>query len=214
MENEMAKDPSEHVAGYLAAGAACAAVLVLLTLVSVSPTWASEVTYRVVGVAANDVLNVRDRPGVPGSRIVGVLAPGATGIVWDGQQGRSADGGLWWRILHPNIPQGGWVNERFLAEEARAPVHAEEPPGSLFKDHTAHERPYRVVGVASNDVLNIRSGPGTSHGIVGTAAPGTGNIWITGRIRMLPSGSVWVELRDSRLPGGVGWVNGRFLAPH
>ncbi|MGY6708226.1 MAG: hypothetical protein ACXIVF_07850 [Rhizobiaceae bacterium] len=193
--------------------AGCAVALMALMLMAASSATASEVTYRVVGVASNDVLNVRDRAGVSGSRIVGVLAPGTSGVVWDGQQHTSPDGGLWWRILHPNVPQGGWVNSRFLAEMAPAPVQATEPPGSQFKDHTAHERPYRVVGVASNDVLNIRSGPGTSHRIVGTAAPGSGDIWITGRIDTLPSGAVWVELSDSRLPGGVGWVNGRFLQP-
>lgn len=210
----MASHSSESTIGISAIGAACAAALALWLLASASLAWGSEVTYRVVGVAGNDVLNVRDRPGVPGSRIVGVLPPGSTGIVWSGQQGRSADGASWWRILHPNVPQGGWVNARFLTEEPHLPAQAQEPPGSLFKDHTAHERPYRVVGVASNDVLSIRSGAGTSHGIVGTAAPGATGIWITGRIQTLPSGAVWVQLRDSRLPGGVGWVNGRFLAPH
>ncbi len=175
---------------------------------------ASEVTYRVVNVAANDVLNVRDRVGVRGSRIVGALRPGTGGIVWTGQQGRSDDGGLWYRIVHPDVPQGGWVNARFLREEARAfpvpPIKA-EPPGSLFKDHTAHEHRYRVVGVAANDVLNIRRGAGVSHAIVGILPPDARNVAITGRIRTLDSGAVWVELRGAGLPDGVGWVNGRFL---
>lgn len=173
---------------------------------------ASEVTYRVVNVASNDVLNVRDRVGVQGSRIVGVLPPGTGGIVWTGQQGRSGDGGVWYQVIHPQVPAGGWVNSRFLNEEASAaPTATAEPPGSLFKDHTAHQHPYKVVGVAPNDVLNIRSGAGAAYGIIGVFPPVARDIRITGRIRTLNSGAVWVEVRSPALPNGVGWVNGRFL---
>lgn len=194
-----------------------ALLLVLFALIAPQGAAASEFTYRVVGVASNDVLNVRDRVGVPGSTIVGILPPGTRGIVWTGQQGRAGDGGLWKRVIHPNIPAGGWVNARFLQmETAAAPVQpapAPEGPASKFKDHTAHERPWRVVGVAANDVLNIRSGPGVSNAIVGVFQPGARGVRITGRIRTLQSGAVWAEVRGSGLPGGTGWVNGRFIDP-
>lgn len=187
-----------------------------LLAVGLSVAKASEVTYRVDNVAADDVLNVRDRVGVPGSRIVGILPPGTGGIVWTGPQGRSRDGGLWYHISHPRIPSGGWVNARFLREEERSfavPTSRGElePPGSLFMDHTAHQHMYRVVGVAANDALNIRSGAGVSHGIVGIFPPNARDVQITGRIRTLNSGAVWVEVRSNMLPGGVGWVNGQFL---
>jgi len=187
-------------------------VMGALFLATLNFAQASEVTYRVVNVAANDVLNVRDRAGVSGSRIVGVLPPGTDGVVWTGQQGRSGDGGLWYRVIHPRIPAGGWVNARFLAEEASvAPPASAEPPGSLFKDHTAPNLDYKVVGVAANDVLNIRSGAGVAHGIIGMFPPDARHVRITGRINTLPSGAVWVEVRSATLPNGVGWVNGRFL---
>jgi len=186
-------------------------LLILPLVLTLSPTaQASEVTYRVVDVAANDVLNVRDRAGVSGSTIVGILPPGTGGIVWTGQQARAGDGGLWYRVVHPNVPAGGWVNARFLQEET---VAAAEPPGSQFKDHTAHERPWRVVGVAADDVLNIRSGAGVQHGIIGSFPPNAQNVRITGRIQRLASGAVWAEIRAATLPGGTGWVNGRFLQP-
>ncbi len=193
----------------IAASLLALSVFVFATL---SAAQASEVTYRVVNVASDDVLNVRDRVGVSGSRIVGILPPGTGGIVWTGQQGRSADGGTWYQISHPRIPPGGWVNARFLAEEApAAPQAGAEPPGSLFKDHTAHENYYRVVGVAPDDVLNIRSAAGVAHGIVGIFPPDARHVRITGRIRTLSSGAVWVEVRAATLPDGVGWVNGRYL---
>lgn len=195
----------------LAAAIAALALMLLIPLASA----ASEVTYRVSGVASNDVLNVRDRPGVPGSRIVGILPPGERGVVWDGQSRRAGDGGTWWRIFHPRVPDGGWVNARFLTEEASdaTPV-TPEVPDSPFMDHTAHERLYRVTGVAANDVLNIRSGPGASNPIVGIFPPQQRGVEITGRIRTLPSGAIWVEVIGANLRGGTGWVNGRYLTPH
>ncbi|MCC5976781.1 MAG: SH3 domain-containing protein [Salinarimonas sp.] len=187
-------------------------MLVALFLAPFSVAQASEVTYRVVNVAANDVLNVRDRVGTSGSRVVGGLPPGTGGIVWTGQQGRAGDGGLWYRIVHPRIPAGGWVNAHFLAEEMQAaPPASAEPPGSIFKDHTAQNHDYRVVGVAANDVLNIRSGPGVSHGVIGRFQPNARHVRITGRIQTLSGGAVWVQVRSATLPNGVGWVNGRFL---
>lgn len=196
--------------GALAAALAALALMLFLPLAA----GASEVTYRVTGVASNDVLNVRDRPGVPGSRIIGILPPGTGGVVWSGQARRAADSGLWWRILHPRVPDGGWVNARFLTEEGgHAAPGVPEDPDNPFMDHTAHERPYRVTGVASNDVLNIRAGPGVRHRIVGAFAPHGRNIWVTGRGHTLPSGAYWVEVILDDAAGEIGWVNSRFLTP-
>lgn len=192
---------------------AALALLVPLWAAGAQTAGASEATYRVVNVASHDVLNVRDRIGVPGSTIIGILPPGTGGIVWTGQQGRAGDGALWYRVIHPRVPEGGWVNARFLRMESPATGGGAEPPGSQFKDHTAHTRPWRVVGVAADDVLNIRAGPGVSNPIVGSFPPNARNIRITGRIRTLPSGAVWAQVRGAGLPGGTGWVNGRFLQP-
>jgi hypothetical protein len=68
---------------------------------------------------------------------------------------------------------------------------------------------YRVVGVASGDVLNVRQRPGASHPIVGTLPP-------DGFVRL----SSWPSMVDGTLWYGVmlddgtqGFVNGAFLAP-
>ncbi|NND01739.1 MAG: hypothetical protein HKN91_03045 [Acidimicrobiia bacterium] len=67
---------------------------------------------------------------------------------------------------------------------------------------------YRVVGVAGDDVLNVRSGPGIANEIVAMyghdyeAVLTTGNGWTT------PNGSDWVEVTDAQFKG---WVNKRFL---
>ena len=58
-----------------------------------------------------------------------------------------------------------------------------------------------VTGVARNDVLNIRNGPGGSFNIVGSIRPGEGGV-VTGR----RSGSwIWVDY------GRGGYVHSRYL---
>lgn len=66
----------------------------------------------------------------------------------------------------------------------------------------------RVAGVASNDVLNVRSGPGTGYGIVGALANGD-------RVRNLRCHTVgsarWCEIEIMTDMRERGWVNGRYL---
>jgi uncharacterized protein YraI len=66
-----------------------------------------------------------------------------------------------------------------------------------------------VTGVASNDVLNVRSGPGTNYGIVG--ALGNGD-----RVRNLRCQTVgsarWCEIEMMTDMRERGWVNGRYLS--
>lgn len=66
---------------------------------------------------------------------------------------------------------------------------------------------YAVVFVEPDDVLNVRSGPGVSFGIVGTIPPNASNVQITGSGRVV-AGSTWVPVQRGGLSG---WVNSRFL---
>jgi uncharacterized membrane protein len=78
-------------------------------------------THRVVGVAADDVLNVREQPD-PRARRIGALQPGASGVVVTGVQQR-VGGQRWWEVVHGEAGRGaGWVNARFLAPEDVAPA--------------------------------------------------------------------------------------------
>jgi hypothetical protein len=66
---------------------------------------------------------------------------------------------------------------------------------------------YRVVNVASNDVLNVRSAAGADNRIVGTIpANGTG-IRITGA-SVQAGGGVWVPIQYQEISG---WVNSKYL---
>ena len=66
----------------------------------------------VVGVAADDVLNVRHRPGV-GQPVLTTLAPGETGIFFAGRA-RRIGGSIWYEIWIGR--QRGWANSRYLVE--------------------------------------------------------------------------------------------------
>lgn len=65
-----------------------------------------------------------------------------------------------------------------------------------------------VVGVRFDDVLNVRSGPGTSFDIIETLAPTSTEAVSLGEGRLLP-GSIWWKVDVN---GTVGWASASFLA--
>ncbi len=64
-----------------------------------------------------------------------------------------------------------------------------------------------VVGVAADDGLNVRAGPGTDEPVLFQLAP-LGVATATGSARLLPE-SIWYEVDG---PEGVGWVSAAFVA--
>lgn len=90
--------------------------------------------YQVTGVAPDDMLNVRDRPGVPGSTIIGRLAPDARDVERSGGV-QDVGGRDWWHIRHPSLPaDGGWVNSRFLAAQGDVAGTAPDGPRKPFTE--------------------------------------------------------------------------------
>ena len=92
------------------------------------------------------------------------------------------------------------------------PVTAGDAPRWLQADlpaltgvPAAHQS--RVVLVADDDNLNVRSGPGVDNPVFGMLAPGT-IVRTTGNSTPVGS-SRWVEVST---PAGFGWVNERYLA--
>jgi len=65
-----------------------------------------------------------------------------------------------------------------------------------------------VVGVAADDVLNVRLGPGTTFDVVTTLAPLAEGIVAAGENRQLDSGAVWARVEAD---GTDGWANSAFL---
>lgn len=65
-----------------------------------------------------------------------------------------------------------------------------------------------VVAVASNDVLNLRSGPGTDNPVLLQLPATKDNLIATGQNRLL-SQSIWYQVTVDGVPG---WVSARFVA--
>jgi hypothetical protein len=64
-----------------------------------------------------------------------------------------------------------------------------------------------VVGVAHDDVLNVREGPGIIYDVTRALGATTSHIPVTGEARLLPT-SVWYEVTTA---GETGWVSGAFI---
>ncbi len=67
---------------------------------------------------------------------------------------------------------------------------------------------YRVMFVAQDDTLNIRSAPGASNTVVGMLPPDAQGLRITG-VKQMVGRTAWYPIAYAELRG---WVSGRFLA--
>jgi uncharacterized membrane protein len=88
-------------------------LLILAGAVSAFPAFA-QVTYSVTGIAADDVLNIRERPSASSPKI-GEYGPSDSGIVIYRRSGN-------WALVGRSTPGAaeGWVNSRFLTRVVAA----------------------------------------------------------------------------------------------
>lgn len=112
---------------------------------SLLPTYTDPTYHRVTGVAANDVLNIRQEP-TAASPIVGTLAPGAAPVeVISTRNG-------WGQVI---VREGnGWVSLRFLAEEKMTRVGASRIPAALVCVGT---EPFWSLRLAEGDTATFRT---------------------------------------------------------
>ena len=139
--------------------------------------------YRVAGVAVWDKLNMRAGPATS-YRVVGRIPHDGRGI-----ENLGGTVGRWHQVRYQGTV--GWAHAGYLAEDA----HDNAWPAPRF----------RVVGVAWNDVLNVRAGPNATTAVVGALAPGT-----TGVARAGGCVGAWCLIQHGATSG---WVNMRFLTP-
>ncbi|MBX9589417.1 MAG: SH3 domain-containing protein [Hyphomonadaceae bacterium] len=84
------------------------------------------------------------------------------------------------------------------AKSHEASNHAPNPAGAARR-----AQPFRVAGVASHDVLNVRDGPAADYTVIGAILPDAAGVWIVGRCL-----SEWCPIRHR---GMTGWVNSSYL---
>lgn len=149
------------------------------------------------GYRVTETLNVRTGAGTSNG-IVTTLVAGSTGTVIGGPQ--SASGYTWWQI-RTSGGTTGWAVENWLANTgASTPPPTDPDPDSTPPPTTGKFAINATVRVT--ETLNMRSGPGTTNGIIATLPPGT-----TGTVLEGPSsasGYTWWRIRTSG--GTTGWV--------
>ena len=161
--------------------------------------------WLVRGLPPGDRLSVRRDPAGASP----ALATLGEGEIVQNLGCRTTSGTRWCRIRSMvGMDVTGWVAARFL-EASRGPI-AIQPPVSGGGGGGTVSGPdfYIVAGLASGDLLNIRSQPSTQGAILGQLSSGARvqnlGCQMTGQAR-------WCRIRTS---GGVvvtGWVNGRYL---
>lgn len=103
----------------------------------------------------------------------------------------------------PDLPEA--VPTNTVASPTAVPQATAVPPTATISANDPAE--YAAIFVEPTDVLNVRSGPGVSFGIVGTIPPDATDVQITGNGHVV-AGSTWVPVQRGAVSG---WVNSRFL---
>ncbi len=95
------------------------------------------------------------------------------------------------------------------AQAAPAAIPDDSLPGSAIDLGPGAGSTVSVVGVAFDDVLNVRTLPDAASDPIASLTPMVTDLVHTGRKRDVGA-SIWWEIQ---LPEGVGWANSNFLAP-
>ena len=106
--------------------------------------------------------------------------------------------GAWYRILYPGAPSGtGWVTAQYVTLVAGAQVPVDATPTST----TPAGPQGRVL-----QLLNVRSGPGTTFDSLGQIQPNA-MVALTGK----DAGAAWFQISYPSGPGGYAWVTAQYV---
>ncbi len=166
-----------------------------------------EVVDYVLGASAGQTMTVQFEPTNPGAYF-NVMASGTESAIFTGSIGGNSFEGV--------LPASGdYVVRVYLMRSAARRDEAARyilsvaiaaAPGDFADGNAGGPDWWQVSGVASDDALNIRSGPGTDHGVLAAVPDGTAlrNLGCRGE-----GGSRWCEVEAPR--GTRGWVAARYL---
>jgi uncharacterized protein YraI len=106
--------------------------------------------------------------------------------------------GTWYKILYPGAPGGtGWVTTQYVTLAAGAQVPLDVTPTST----TPAVPQGRVL-----QLLNVRSGPGTSFDSLGQIQPNA-TVALTGK----DATAAWFQINYPTGPGGHAWVTAQYV---
>jgi len=153
-------------------------------------------------VRVTEALNLRTAPSLSGT-VIAVLAAGTTGTVLGGPQ--SADGYIWWQIS--TTSGTGWSVGTYLAEQpvASTPTRTVSPTTTRTPTQTAGN--ITIGGtVRVTQLLNLRSGPGTTASVIAVMPTGTIGTVLAGP--QTATGRSWWQISTSL---GTGWAAADYL---
>lgn len=144
---------------------------------------------------------------------VGALLLAGCGDVVDGETSPAAES--------PTATEEPTAEEPTAEEPTEDPTTADEPaspqeptddgdlPGEAVEIHPYQGGGLAVIGVAAEDVLHLRSGPGIDSTSLAELSPLTMDIHATGHNRQVDDGSFWAQID---VEGVTGWASPTYLA--
>jgi uncharacterized protein YraI len=148
--------------------------------------------YRVVGIASDDVLWVRSSPRRDANE-TGSIPPNGDGVGVGRCTNVSGYSFQWCEVRYRCV--SGWAYARYLEEGGASTA-------------TTEGETYRVFGIAPDDVLNMREGPGTAYPIV-TEIPPDGRGIEVSHCAATGSANKWCQIDWQ---GMSGWASSCCLA--
>lgn len=192
---QLAAAASAAEAAQAKADAAAAKASVPKPVAAVAPSVPPSVQYcNVVNVVWNDVLNIRNRPHSSGT-LIGTIPPDGDGVLRSPDECQRG----WCPVCYGSTC--GWVNARYLDCSSQQGVVV----GSQEEEGDTGQQSCSVVGVAWNDVLNVRSAPSAKAAIVTMVPPGSQNV-------VRRSDRVAKDWFEVCFEGGCGWASSRYLS--
>lgn len=159
--------------------------------------------YRVVDIAADDILSMRSAPGKSYPEIARI-PPNGRGVTVGSCQSVAGYDYPWCKVSYDCID--GWAYGRYLADADGNPPGlaggGNRPALIPLPDRGAET--FRVTGVENWDVLNMRAGPGTGYPIVVAIPPDGSGVTVHSCNRVAGFAAKWCR---TTWQGYSGWAS-------
>lgn len=142
-----------------------------------------------VALVNGDLLNVRSGPSTT-SDVVGKVKKGEKLTILEQK-------GDWYKIQGSNLT--GWVASWLVTVQNKPVTPTSTPAPTPTPPATSNTTAGKQVAVINTDNLNLRSGPGTDHGVAGQVSRGI-------RLPVISRSGQWLQVQQTN--GSTAWVAG------